>query len=195
MCSSLGMKNFKYIAFWHGWLPHRSKNVLLAWGLEPRVSTAPQESAQVPGRAAWPLTEHHSYFCESVTKRGRQEGERMGCGRHTEARSMIFQLQDFTYQKQMLQVPARAAPVKQERQERTDPTLCSLPLLSLQGWRLMQDRRGGPQGTVFSQLDCFKVSSLSSIFVRGGKEQRKWQREGSLSGKLGRCSLESWVCG
>lgn len=121
MCSSLGMKNFKYIAFWHGWLPHRSKNVLLAWGLEPRVSTAPQESAQVPGRAAWPLTEHHSYFCESVTKRGRQEGERMGCGRHTDARSMIFQLQDFTYRKQMLQVPARAAPVKQERQERTDP--------------------------------------------------------------------------
>lgn len=55
MYGSLGMKNLKYTAFWHGWLSHRSKNVLLAWGLEPRVSKARSNQHKCRGGAAWPL--------------------------------------------------------------------------------------------------------------------------------------------
>ena len=36
MCSSSGMENFKYRAFWSGWLWHRSQNIVLAWGPEAR---------------------------------------------------------------------------------------------------------------------------------------------------------------
>ena len=30
------MENFKYRAFWSGWLWHRSQNIVLAWGPEAR---------------------------------------------------------------------------------------------------------------------------------------------------------------
>ena len=52
MCSSSGMENFKYIAFWSGWLPHRSQNMVLAWGPEARRCRALQGWRR-PGSKVW----------------------------------------------------------------------------------------------------------------------------------------------
>ena len=50
MCSSSGMEKLKYIAFWSGWLPHRSQNMVLALGPEARGCRALQ---------AWRRTRQH----------------------------------------------------------------------------------------------------------------------------------------
>lgn len=50
MCSSSG--NFKYIAFWSGWLAHRSQNMVLAWGPEPRVRRALREGGAQAAKPA-----------------------------------------------------------------------------------------------------------------------------------------------
>ena len=43
------MENFKYIAFWRGWLPHRSQNVALAWG--PELWAAELSKAKCAGHS------------------------------------------------------------------------------------------------------------------------------------------------
>jgi hypothetical protein len=69
------MKIFKYTAFWHGWLSHRSKNVLLAWGLEPRGKHSPQKSAQVLG---WSSLASQSIAATSGRVLPRKEAEGRG---------------------------------------------------------------------------------------------------------------------
>lgn len=67
MCSSSGMENLKYIAFWSGWLPHRSQNMVLALGPEARGAelSSMEDQAAPCGKREKPEAGHaHHHLME-----------------------------------------------------------------------------------------------------------------------------------
>jgi hypothetical protein len=89
MSSSSGMKNFKYIAFWSGWLSHRNQTVVLAWALSCREAEPPGSRAEQPGweRMA-PLTEQPQLLSGRVLGREMKGngGKTMGVRIYVETR-------------------------------------------------------------------------------------------------------------